>query len=121
MSIYSRMQNNFAVKRRNLLLLSNAFIIKSIFILDSTNNVCCYCNTRGWIIVGYVARCLLSTSVEVRQFEVCVFHCRCQQCGHFVNQWKSSITTYRSFKVRYWPVFRLNYKKPSAGEIRVPN
>jgi hypothetical protein len=34
-----RMQNNFAVKRRNLLLLTNAFIIKSIFPSDSINNV----------------------------------------------------------------------------------
>jgi len=33
------MQNNFEVKRRNLLLLTNAFIIKSIFLLDSINNV----------------------------------------------------------------------------------
>jgi len=33
------MQNNFAVKRRNLLLLTNAFVINSIFHLDGINNV----------------------------------------------------------------------------------
>jgi hypothetical protein len=33
------MQNNFPVKRRNLLLLTNAFIVEIILLLDSINNV----------------------------------------------------------------------------------
>lgn len=56
--IYLWIQNNFAVKRRNLLFATNAFIIKSIFILNSINNIVFIAiPVAGWWWVSYLDAC----------------------------------------------------------------